>query len=601
MPVDWKVPMITRPGMMAAALAAALPVGVLLAPAASAAGPAAPPASGTDPYLAPSGNGGYDAINYDVDLTYNAGNHGIADAKVVLTARASQRLRSFSLDAREGLRVRSVVVNGRKASYHHRSRKLVVDGFGGVAAGARFSVTTRYHGDPKPVADLSGRGKYGWLATDGGSVTFTEPAGTSAWLPSNDVFYDKATWRMRLTAPKGRLGVSTGKLLGINTRKGRTVSRWVMRTPIQPYTQAVVFDRFDYSTKPIAGIPAFTAVARRANVTVEDMRERTETAIKWLVPRLGKYPFPSTGAIVVSGADSAMETAGRPTYSPDPWNVSQATVLHEQVHQWFGNRLTARNARDIWLHEGFATYLENVATAQRRGSSLDDLVHSQYVYDGWGNRFHGQFGKVPLNEPTRRYLLNTTPYYRGQAALHALRAQLGDTMFWKVLRHLADVPAGQTSSTNAVINRAEEFSGRDLSGWATKWISSVQPQRLPVAPSHRQVLRELGPEILNAAGDFVWNPSRNVLAAMRRAQRNWSPLNQLDVVRVATAKSGKRTRYFVEFQAKVGALYPKPYRSCFVFERNNDAVLAGALLGVRLSTHYEQNRFTPKACRVNWP
>lgn len=599
--------MYTR-GLVSTALAVAmsaalLSTSVLSSSASAAVSPAnaRPPASGTDPYLAPSGNGGYDVQHYDVALTYDAADHGIANATVRITAKASQQLRSLTLDARRGLRVKGVAVNGRRARFVHRGHKLAVRRFADVAAGARFSVAVRYSGDPRPVPDTSGRGKYGWLATDGGSVAYTEPTGTASWLPSNDVFYDKATWRVRLSAPKGQLGVSTGRLLGIRTKNGRTVSRWAMDTPIQPYTQALAFDRFDYSTKPIAGIAAFTAVARRANVTVSLMRKRTAAAIKWLVPRLGRYPFESTGAIVVSGADSAMETAGRPTYSPDPWNTSAATVLHEQAHQWFGNTLTAHNASDIWLHEGFATYLENVATAERKGRSLDDVVHGQYVWDGWGNRFHGQFGRVSLANPTMRYLLNTTPYFRGQAALHALRAELGDAEFWGMLRQLAAVPAGQTSTTAAVIKRAERVTGRSLARWAAAWVYSVRAQRLPVAPSWRQVMRELGPDILNAAGDYVWNPKGGVLAAMRRAEGSWAPLNQLDVVSVTTARHRKRVRYFVDLEATVGALYPRPYRSCFVFERGNDAVLAGALLGVRTSTSFQQNRFTARECRVNWP
>ena len=151
-----------------------------------------------------------------------------------------------------------------------------------------------------------------------------------------------------------------------------------------------------------------------------------------------------------------METAGRPTYSSGSWNTSQATVLHEQAHQWFGNTLTAASARDIWLHEGFATYLENVETAQRTGRQLGDIVHEQYVWDGWGKRWRGQFGRVSLREPTMRYLLNTTPYYRGQAALHALRTELGDDLFWRVLRGLGQQPSGRNYTTQQVIDLAEQ-------------------------------------------------------------------------------------------------------------------------------------------------
>lgn len=596
--------MLTPRGLSACALIGALCGAVFLGSAspASAADSVTTTGApvGSDPYLAPSGNGGYDVQHYALDLRYNPRNHGIASAKVAIRIRAAHSLSAFSLDAGPGLRIKQVTVGGKRAAFSHPSRKLSIRGFAPVTAGQVFVVAITYAGKPRAVRDASGRGPYGWLPTTGGSVTFTEPAGTSAWLPSNDVFYDKATWSVRLTAPKGRLGVSTGKFLGRSAKRGSTVTRWAMDTPIQPYTQVVAFDNFDYSTRPIAGIPAFTAVARRAGIKVATLQQRTEDAIKWLTPRLGQYPFGSTGGIVVSGGDSAMETAGRPTYSQDSWNTSRATVLHEQAHQWFGNMLTAGNARDIWLHEGFATYLENVATAQWSRQSLDDLVHGQYVYDGWGAKWHGQFGRVSLHNPTPRYLLNTTPYYRGQAAVHALRHRLGDAAFWRVLRHLAAEPPGRTSSTSAVIARAEAVSGQRLDAWAGAWVYSLAPQRLPQAPSHKQVLLELGPELLNAAGDFVWNPVNDVAAAMRKARQEWAPMNQLVIDKVTPVKRGKNTRYFVDFQPRTGPLYPRSYPSCFVFERYDDQVLAGALLGVRFSDDFAKNAFTPRPCVAKW-
>lgn len=570
-------------------------------PAASAAGSRSPLQGsnrGLDPYLVPQGNGGYNVSHYDVDLTYDAKNHGIATAKARIDATADQNLRQFSLDAREGLRIKSVSVPDNRARFRHSGDKLIVTTKNTVPAGSRFTVVIRYSGKPVPVQDSSGRGKFGWLATTNGSVTYTEPTGTSTWLPSNDVFYDKATWNVRLTAPKGLLGVSTGLFRGIKRKSGKVVSSWRMNTPIQPYIQVVAFDRFSYSTDPIGGIPAFTAVARRAGVTVGTMRNRTAAALRWLVPRLGKFPFQSTGAIVVDGADSAMETAGRPTYSSGAWNTSRATVLHEQAHQWFGNTITAHNARDIWLHEGFATYLENVESAERTGRAIGDIVHEQYVWDGWGAPWRGQFGRVSLHEPTMKYLLNTTPYYRGQAALHTLRREIGDATFWQVLRILAQEPPGQTSTTAEIISRAEVASGRDLTNWADKWVYSVDAQQLPEAPSHDSVVAQLGPYLLDAASDFVWDPRGRPLAAMSRAEKNWTPLDQLEVTDVTAVKRGSQVRYFVDFRTRVGLFFPDSYNSCLVFDRNDDKILAGSFLGVRISDDFEPNKFTLRACRT---
>jgi Peptidase family M1 domain len=551
---------------------------------------------GQDPYLAPSGNGGYDVTDYTVALTYAPATHGIAAAHAQLSMRSLQPLRLFSLDARPGLRITRVRVDGKKARFVHHGRKLTVDRFPLIGSNQRFRVSIAYHGQPKPVQDPSGRDHYGWLRTPGGAVTFTEPTGTSTWIPSNDIFYDKATWHVSITTPSNRLGVSSGKFLGMHHHGGKVRTEWVQPVPIQPYTQVVAIDDFRYSKAPIAGVPAFTAVAKKSGTTVGVMRQRTAVALDWLRPKLGTYPFPSTGAIVVSGGQSAMETAGRPVYSPENFYTNQSTVVHEQVHQWFGNTVTARDANDMWLHEGFATYLENIEHAERTHASLDDEVHSQYVYDGWAAGFHGQFDRVSLSEPSLRYLLNTTPYFRGQAALHALRADLGDPMFWRVLRGLGQEPAGRNFDTPAIIAKAEAISQHDLTAWANTWVYSRGYQQLPLDPSHRAMLREIGPGILDAAGDYVWDPKGDPKAAIQRATRTYSPMNQLIVDRVRTARSGAKTLYFVDFQTRNGPLYPKPYPSCFVFDRNDNDILAGSFLGVKISTNFRQNTFTERAC-----
>jgi hypothetical protein len=291
-----------------------------------------------------------------------------------------------------------------------------------------------------------------------------------------------------------------------------------------------------------------------------------------------------------------METAGRPTYSPDNYYTSQSTVVHEQAHQWFGNTVTASNASDMWIHEGFATYLENVESAERRGLSLDDVVHGQYVTDGWSKGHHGQFDKVPLADPGNRFLLNTTPYFRGQAAVHALRHTLGEDDFWAVLRELASTAAGTTSDSQQLVQRAEDLSGTNLTDWAQTWLYSTGYQALPVSPSHEQVLREIGPGLLDAVSDHVWQPRSSARAALEEASQDFSPMNHLIINSVRRVEAGGERQLWVDFQTRESPLYPDDYRTCFVFTMDDETILAGSYLGVSLSATPKKNHFTRGAC-----
>ncbi|MCH9816929.1 MAG: hypothetical protein K0U64_10865, partial [Actinomycetia bacterium] len=492
--------------------------------------------------------------------------------------------------------ITSVKVNGQSAKFTHKGGKLTVRDFPAIPAATTFKAKIRYAGKPKPLVDSSGRGRFGWLRTPNGAVTYSEPNGTSTWVPSNDVFYDKAKWRIDATVPHGLMAVSTGKLTKKEQKAASVRTVWEMSTPIQNYAQVVAIDRFSYSRAPIAGVRSFVAVSKDAPVTVNNMVQRTKRAMKWTTDKLGPYPFKDTGAIVVFGGNSALETAGRPTYSGDLYYAHQDTVMHEIAHQWFGNRLTATNARDMWLHEGFATYLENVAAAERKGRNLDDVVHSQYVQDGWGSGRHGQFDTVPLADPTPRYLLNSTPYFRGQAAVHALRAELGDADFWRALREVAAVPNGTTTDADAVINDLEQTTGRDLSTWSATWLYSTGYQSLPVAPSHRAVVRELADGILDAAGKWSYKRKTSAAVGLSKAIRSHAPMNQLVIEQSRGVGSGKKRRMFVDFNPKSWALYPKRYASCFVFKPRSTKTILGAWAGVDFSDNFAAGTFTTAEC-----
>ena len=326
------------------------------------------PGHGSDPYLT-TGETGVDVLSYDVALSYDARTHGLATSSVSITAAAGPRLTSFVLDVSQHLTVVRVVVDGRPPTkLVHTNNKLTITPARALAAGKQFHVSVQYRGTPGSHPDTSGRGPVGWVRTPGGAATFTEPDGTHEWVPSDDVLYDKATWKVTLQTPSGLVGVSTGRLTK-QTTTGSAKSKvftttWIQDQPITPYQQMVAIDAFNTSTHTINGIQSFVAVTKIApkgspTANTNAMSARTSAAISWLTGRLGTFPYADTGAIVVSGGDTAMETAGRPTYSNDsPYDYAPETVLHELAHQWFGGRLTAHNTADLWLQEGFATWLE---------------------------------------------------------------------------------------------------------------------------------------------------------------------------------------------------------------------------------------------------
>ena len=79
--------------------------------------------------------------------------------------------------------------------------------------------------------------------------------------------------------------------------------------------------------------------------------------LDWIEDRLGPYPFSSLGLVVVDST-SGMETQTMITLGTTEYTLSPAVVVHEMIHQWYGDQVTPRDWRDVWMNEGMAMYLQ---------------------------------------------------------------------------------------------------------------------------------------------------------------------------------------------------------------------------------------------------
>ena len=119
--------------------------------------------------------------------------------------------------------------------------------------------------------------------------------------------------------------------------------------------------------------------------------ERTRTALR-TVPAMmayfaaricGAYPFDSYGAVIVRdpSLDDALETQSMSTFPEG--RIDEATVAHELAHQWFGDSVTVAEWRDLWLAEGFATYLELLWDHRYDARGFDDAMVALLIPRSW--------------------------------------------------------------------------------------------------------------------------------------------------------------------------------------------------------------------------
>ncbi|MES4907484.1 MULTISPECIES: M1 family metallopeptidase [unclassified Streptomyces] len=452
---------------------------LLLAVPASAAD-ATPGAPGIgDSYYPDYGNGGYDVSHYDLRLTYRPVTDRLEGTATVV-ATATQDLSRFNLDF--ALEVSEVLVGGKKAAFAAKGdHELEITPAAPLDSGRPFTVVVRYRGTPSKVQV---KGYTAWLRTPDGGVAANEPEAAWWWFPSNDHPLDKATYDVSVAVPDGTQAISNGTLQSTTSRLGWTRYSWRSNRPQASYLATLAVGRFDITTDTTEnGLPVINAYSKDLGDNAGAARasvERTAEVADWLSGVFGPYPFSALGGYVPNvGTSYALETQTRPFYSPRQFaggsNVS--VVVHELAHQWYGDSVSVKDWRDIWVNEGFARYAqwlwsekESEGTAQE----LADYVYAQHPAED-------AFWTVEPGDPGPENQFHAAVYDRGAIALQALRNEVGDDDFFAILKGWPTERRYGNGSVRDFETYAEKVSGRPLGSLFDTWLFTASKPGAPAA------------------------------------------------------------------------------------------------------------------------
>ncbi|HQR25723.1 MAG TPA: M1 family metallopeptidase [Nocardioides sp.] len=432
---------------------------------------AGPGAAGIgDDYFPLDGNGGYDVKRYDVHVAYDFRTAHLS-GWTRLTLRTTEDLSRFNLDFL--LPVTAVRVAGRPAGYTRPVRhELQITPSSPLRRGTRARVLVRYAGYPRRYTYA---GESNWLAGAGEVVAMNQPHMAPWWFPGNDHPLDRARMDVHVTVPAGRQVVSNGVLAGCRRHGDRTTWHWRAREPMVPYLAFFAAGRFEIEQGRVRhgrlrGLPWLVAVSRDVPAPLRPglmrLMRRSPAVVGWLSAELGRYPFSSTGGLV-TGLDPgfALENQTRPTY-PAVAPGSVGLVVHELAHQWFGDDVAVRHWKDIWLNEGFATYMEHRYAETHGGRSTASWLRARYDSLPPSNRFWA----LSLADPGPGHLFDSPVYLRGAMALAALRDRIGEPDFRVLLRTWVRRHGGRTGSTDQFRALASAVSGEELAGFFDAWL-----------------------------------------------------------------------------------------------------------------------------------
>ncbi|MFK4145810.1 M1 family metallopeptidase [Streptomyces sp. NPDC004065] len=423
-----------------------------------------------DPYFPKAGNGGYDVTHYGLTLDYDP-SHRHLTGTAEITARATQDLSAFNLDLK-GLTVESVTVEGRSARFSQAGQELTIRPHDELAKGETFGATVRYSGTPPTVTDPDGS-EEGWLRTADGALALGEPTGSMAWFPGNDHPSDKAAYDIAVTVPKGLQAVSNGELKSETTTGGRTTFRWHTAEPVASYVATVAIGHYDITRSTLKnGLPVYVAVDPTQSAASRAVLAKLPEIMEWEETNFGPYPFSSTGAIVDRPGDAgyALETQNRPVFAGAP---GEEILVHELAHQWYGDSVTPRSWRDMWLNEGFATYAQWLYEEDHGGwtaqQTFDALYRGGYHDDKEEDEAVWSF--PPARPDDAAHISDEPVYERGAMVLHKIRQLAGDDAFYDIIQGWAAAHRhGNADTADFTAFVEKKVPGKDFSGIWKDWL-----------------------------------------------------------------------------------------------------------------------------------
>jgi aminopeptidase N len=385
-----------------------------------------------------------------------------------------------------GMEVREVRGGAAGAALRHRyDGRILRVVLPRAAAPGPESLTVRYTGRPADglvIGALSG-GRRSWFADDW-------PDRARGFIPCVDhpAFKAPVTWE--IDAPAGLRVVANGVLRGV-ADVGRGRRRWVYveRHPIPTYT--MVFGAAPFAVSRHA--PSISGTDTTVNEVwtfpedsafADSAPFRRLTAVVEAGSRIvGPFPYRKLAQVESATRYGGMENASAIFYDRGMYTARQmgeGVVRHETAHQWFGDAVTERDWRHLWLSEGFASYFDLVIAA----ALGDDSALAQ----GMRESARGYFGSPVVDRPLvdsaaqdLMGLLNANSYNKGAWLLHMLRGEVGDSVFFRGVRDYYRSFRDSSVLSEDFERVTERAAGRDLGWFFRQWLYQPGYPQLEVA------------------------------------------------------------------------------------------------------------------------
>jgi len=410
-------------------------------------------------------------------------------------------LEKISFDS-VGLQIESVRINKSEAKFETTDSKLEVTLPKGAKAGARYDVEIKYHGTPTkglyfilPNKDYPNRPLQIW--------TQGESEDTRYYLPTYDYPNDRLTTETILTVPANWLTVSNGKLVSVSEASdGMKTWTWKESLPSSTYLFTVVAGEFVEIKDTWRNMPVTYYAPKDRGDRLVPNYSRTPAMIELFSKTLGvDYPWEKYAQAMVddfvaggmensSATTNTAESLRHPKLVPEYEEDEDPLISHELGHQWFGDLVTTKDWGNIWLNEGFATFMETVWAESHYGKDAAD-------YERWQGARQWFAMRSLFDKPIVRHDFEESEEFDGNAygkggwVLYMLRRQLGEQAFYAGLKHYLEVNRGKNVVTADLSRAIEEATHTNVDPFFQQWIYGAGAPKFEISYAYDEAKKQV--------------------------------------------------------------------------------------------------------------
>ena len=429
----------------------------------------------------------WDLTYYHLDIAVDLDNKFIKGSNTI-EYKVLEPNKKLQVDLQSPLKITKVEQNGKELTFSSEGSAHFINLIEKQRKGKINSVKVYYEGNPKEAVRAPWDGGLSWTRDSNGkhfAATSCQGIGASIWWPNKDHMYDEVdSMLISVNVPKGLMNISNGRLTKIEEFEDTNTYHWYVSNPINNYGVNInIGDYVEFSE-------VYDGEKGKLDMiyyVLRDNIERAKTQFKDAVKMMdafeywfGPYPFYEDSFKIVEVPYLGMEHQSSITYgnkymkgylgrdlSRTGWGLKfDYIIIHEAGHEWFANNITYKDIADMWIHESFTTYSENLFLDYHYGKEAS----SEYVI---GTRA-GISNSAPMIGPYGVNKRGSDIYSKGANVLHTIRQIANSDEKWRmILRGLNKDFYHQTVETKQIENYISDKMGYDLSTFFDQYLRTT--------------------------------------------------------------------------------------------------------------------------------